>query len=163
MSLFSKRTLRSIAVATIACFSLLTTGCFNYVHIPPSEAEKLNATETAQSVSGNPGVQVKSRVNVEREDGRLYEVLGAADLIVRTEDGRELMFKHPLSVEANMARFTVESKNRASTRIKTDDIEEVVVKDRSPARTGLLGGGIVLLVLGGTFGIIPLATRASTR
>jgi hypothetical protein len=159
MSLFSRGTLRPIAVVTIACFSLLTTGCYNYVQIPPSEAEKLNATETARSVPGNPDVQVKSRVNVEREDGRLYEVLGAADLIVRTEDGRELMFKHPLSVEANMVRFTVASKNRASTRIETDDIEEVVVKDRSPARSALLAMGVAVGVIGVSSGIAVAAVR----
>ena len=149
MSLFSKRTLRRIAVATIACFSLLTTGCFNYVHIPPSEAEKLDAAVSTQEVRGEDDVYAMSLITVEQENGKLYEVHGKADLIVRTISGQELKFEHPLSVEMNADSLNVGSTNRVPTKLQVSKVEDVIIKDKAPIKTGLLAGGIVGGVLFG--------------
>jgi hypothetical protein len=149
MSLFSRGTLRSIAVATIACFNLLTTGCFNYVHIKPEEAEKLDAAVSTQEVRGEDDVYAVSLITVQQENGKLYEVHGEADLIVRTISGQELKFEHPLSVEMSADSLNVSSRNRAPTKFQVPKVEDVIVKDKAPVKTGLLAGGIVGGVLFG--------------
>jgi hypothetical protein len=168
MSLFSTPILRRTAVATIACFSLLTTGCFNYVHIEPEEAEKLDGLHrptpvgsTYNYTGGQQGMTTIYQtpvVNVERKDGRIYQVSGGASLIIRTMEGRELMFKSPLSVEANPVRLEVGSKNRTKTKFYVSEIEDVVVKDYDEVDTTLLVGGISLAVSGVITGIVLAAT-----
>lgn len=168
MSLFSESTLRRTAVATIACFSLLTAGCFNYVHIEPEEAEKLDGLHRPTPVGstynyaggqqGTATIYQTPVVNVERKDGRIYQVSGGASLIIRTMEGRELMFKSPLSVEANPVRLEVGSKNRTKTTFYVSEIKDVVVKDYDRIDSALLGGGIALAAGGLITGIIFAAT-----
>jgi hypothetical protein len=157
MSLFSESTLRRTAIATIACFSLLTAGCFNRVQIKPDQAEKLNKTHKAFVWNpfvffgvGAGGLVHKNVVKLERDDGRIYRMNGAGDLIVTTDEDGEVRFEHPIVVDYEQGSLKVAGKNRSATSFSADEIEQVEVYDKDEKKT-------TQAVIGGVFGIAAVS------
>lgn len=151
------------ATMAMAGVFVMTIGCYNRIAIKKEEATKLkqaySTSGMAAPVYGATGttyatVVEKSVIRVEREDGRIYEVTGRADLVVIDEDGNERLYKHPVHVTIDGNEFLVQSKNSGGTTYEMDSIRTVKVREgaywKTLGLTTLIAVPVTLIILGAT-------------
>jgi hypothetical protein len=129
----------------VAC-SLLTTGCFTYVPIRPTELPKLNGSfQSSESVGANTTLVTRSVAQVEGEDGKMVELRGQHDVVVTLKDGTKTTYEHPVSASEQDGALVIKSGNLPEARIPLDSIQRVAIpkQNRAVAVVTLVGVGIV--------------------
>jgi hypothetical protein len=140
--------LRSRGIAVGLVLAMLSSGCYDFELIKPTELPKLNGSfSTSLGRAGNATVVAVRVVDVEREDGTLAQIKGNFDLKVVRTDGREVEFEHPVRVEEDGDDFVVRGGNRGATRISLVDIQHAEVSQLNP---GAVVAGTLLGVLAGS-------------
>ncbi len=143
-------------VGTVRLRSLLVlaplalSSCYSWTEIKPTELPKLNGGTTAPGtiVSGtNRGEAIAVSVGqVERPDGRLFEVKGEFDARISQSNGERVEFDHPVRSQLEASTLTVQGENRAQTPFELDDIKKVEISQFDRTTTTILGvvGGVGL-------------------
>lgn len=150
----SAGTRRACAVLVTLFFSVHLSACYKKVAVKPTELPKVNQSYTktagtAYTGQGTVTVTESSVIKLERTDGRLYELKGDADVLVRPKGGEQLFFKHPIGAKVKDGTLKIKSKNYAEKSFKIDNLQSTKVRDYDQMGTMWLLGGI-----GGAVGLV---------
>lgn len=133
-------------------------GCYKYVDIKPTELVKLNgsysrAVGSTQTPAGSVTIVESTVAHVERPDGRLVELKGDFDAVVRTRSDH-FKFVHPVNARLDGKFLVVASGNHAATPLVLSEVERVGISQYDGVMTvlvavgaGLLGGFLLISVL----------------
>jgi hypothetical protein len=137
---------RGIAVAVVC--SMLSSGCYDWELIKPTEIPKLNGSfATPVGRTGDTTVVAVRVANVEREDGTLAQIKGNFDLKVVRENGDEVEFEHPVAAEMDGDDLVIRGGNRARTHIPMYEIKHAEVSQLDPGAT--TAAAVICSVVGG--------------
>jgi hypothetical protein len=138
--------------------TLLSSGCYSWAAIKPTELPKLNGSSTTSTAGGGHTLVLQTVAQVEAPDGRIVEVKGESDARVTTvKPPQVLSFEHPVVANLTDDSLIVQAGNVGKTTIPLSRIESVEISQLERGQTALAATVVGLLVsVVGTVLIISL-------
>jgi hypothetical protein len=113
------------SVSLTCAISLLGVACHKQDTIRPTEVPRLGGGTSLTAGSNPAPAATGDDIRVLTPDGRVVEVSSDYDLVVRTRDGREIRFDHPVLAEGDEGGLRLRASNLGETRLAYDDIVQV--------------------------------------
>jgi hypothetical protein len=126
-------------VSTLLILTILSSGCYTWTAIKPTELPKLNGAQTATSQPTGSQVELVSVAQVETPDGRLAQIRGESDARIQLKGSTPILFEHPIISSVENEDLTIRSGNRAKTSIPLGNIQSLEVSQLNRNQTALAG------------------------